>query len=829
MYGMLLESVQHFIVEECGEEIWETILREAGARNTVFMTRQQYPDALMLRLACALSRLVNQDPNSPTSSAPASPPPRKLSLKSKPAWRSASVHTDNRCQSFKCPFSATNALTAVTKKEIEAYNSAEEIKSPTQSTISTEKICELEELNVTPTRMNVRDRRSLGVHLEKFKSDVEGESMTITDVTEAIASEARPTSPISLKSTKLKESVPTPPILKKGSIPKETEPTSPLSDCSKKPTLKPRKVSNTVLDVYKRRGSGTPGKQRVHTNSLSLMDTNRLFELREKFSTPEKIMHFFGRCFVKFFSNFGYDTMIRATGRYFCTFLQSVDSIHQRMRFTFPQMKSPRMQLTRAHRHGAELVYSSGRTGYTHYLMGQLYEIAEDIFSLKLKVTIVKEDHLEANNHYVAVLRLEFDNSDYVQSLMAKKSLPCPLPAVPASLLTQLFPFGVLLDRKMRILVAGDKLVEAWGGPYCRIYKTPVCEILKLRKPKVSFTWDKVVSMQNMMFELELMRWRSRNITDSRRGSQGARSILLKGPIHLLDEIDALVFLCSPIFNNLDELRLAGLYLADMNGHGLSKEMLLQGWQHLSRLELLFEKAETRSLTLEKSCRLLDEWKKKGDHLLYSMIPKTIAYQLRDGKMPEAEHFDCVSIMFCGIPLKETGTREDVMATVGYMNNVYSKIDRLLDSHQVYKVETVGTVYMVVAGAPERRRRSAHSECAASAALAVSRALPMLTIGIHSGPCQAGILGHKQPRYCLVGDTVNTASRMQTTSETGRIQISAQTAEELPAGKFRLRRRGLIKVKGKGMMETFWLEGEIEEDEQDEALQLFSKLCGDDE
>lgn len=68
-----------------------------------------------------------------------------------------------------------------------------------------------------------------------------------------------------------------------------------------------------------------------------------------------------------------------------------------------------------------------------------------------------------------------------------------------------------------------------------------------------------------------------------------------------------------------------------MNGHGLSKEMLLQGWQHLSRLELLFEKAETRSLSLEKSCRLVEQWKKRGDQLLYSMIPKSIADQLRVG------------------------------------------------------------------------------------------------------------------------------------------------------------------------------------------------------
>ncbi|CAG9579622.1 unnamed protein product [Danaus chrysippus] len=794
MYGWLLESVQHFIVQECGEEIWETILRESGARNTIFITRQQYPDALMLRLASALARFLTQDPNSPCVSTPSSPAPRKLSIKSKPTWRSSSVHGDNRSQAFKCPISATNALTAATKKEINAYTSSEEIRSPTHIGLSTDKINEDPEPSL-PCPINVRDRRSLGVHLERLR-DIELNTEEIIPESDNVeASE-------------------------------NSDCTSPVPEVSegRRSSLKPslRKTSCTI-DLYRRRGSGTPIKQRL--NSLNCVSAEKLSVLKEKFSTSDKVMHFFGRCFVKFFSNYGYDTMIRATGRYFCTFLQSVDNIHQRMRFTFPRMRSPSMQLTRAHIHGAELVYSSGRTGFTHYLMGQLYEIAEDIFSLKLKVSIVKES--VEGNYYVAVLRLEFDNSDYVQSLMHRKSLPCLLPAVPACLLLQLFPFGVLLDRKMKIMQAGDKLMEAWGGPHNRILKSSINEILRLRKPKITFTWDKVVCMQNMLFELELMRWRARVITDSRRGSQGARAVLLKGPIYLLEEIDALIFLCSPIFNDLEELRQAGLYLADMNGHGLSKEMLLQGWQHLSRLELLFEKAESRSLTLEKSCRLLDQWKKRGDQLLYSMIPKAIADHLRAGKSPMAacQKFDCVTIMFCGIPVTEAGTRADVMHTVGYMNDVYSRIDRLLDSHRVYKVETVGTVYMVVSGAPERRR--GHAAAAASAALAVSRALPVLTIGIHSGPCVAGVLGLRQPRYCLVGDTVNTASRMQTTSEASRIQISAKTAAELPAGKFRLRRRGLIKVKGKGMMETFWLEGEVEEEDQVEALQLFSTLCGD--
>ncbi|XP_059058652.1 soluble guanylate cyclase 89Db-like [Achroia grisella] len=784
MYGWLLESVQHFIIQECGEEIWETILREAGARNTVFSATQQYPDALMLRLACALASLFSEDANSPTTSTPCSPTPKKPSFKAKPTWRSASVHTDNRNQTFRCPFTATNALTAVTKKEIDAYNSSEEISHGVSK--SSDRINEGKELEICSIKEIKHNRRSLAIKFEdhREKKELKNESPESNELTISPGdTENKPTEPDNVKKSSIKR-----------------------SSCT------------GTLEAYRRRGSGAP---RLN----SLVSGDKLSSMKEKFATPEKVMHFFGRCFVKFFSNYGYDTMIRATGRYFCTFLQSVDSIHQRMRFTFPRMRSPNMQLTRAHRHGAELVYSSGRTGFTHYLMGQLYEIAEDIFALKLKVSILKESM--DGNYYVAVLRLEFDNSDYVQSLMFRKSLPCPLPPVPASLLLQLFPFGVLLDRRMKILMAGEKLVEAWGGPCNRIEKSPISEVLRLRKPKVSFTWDKVVCMQTMLFELELMRWRARGAGESRRGSQGARSILLKGPIYLLEEIDALVFLCSPIFNDLDELRQAGLFVADLNGHGLSQWMLLEGWQHLSRLELLFEKAEDRSMSLEKSCRLLDQWKKRGDQLLYSMMPKAIADHLRAGKDPMAacQAFEWVTVIFCGVQLAAAGTRADVMQTVAYMNDIYSRIDRLLDTHRVYKVETVGTVYMLVSGAPERRRT--HAASAASAALAIARALPMLTLGIHSGPCVAGVLGLRLPRYCLVGDSVNTASRMQTTSEPGKIQVSAQTAAELPAGRFRLRRRGLIKVKGKGMMETFWLEGEIEEEEPDEALQLFSALCGD--
>lgn len=257
----------------------------------------------MLRLASALARLLTKEPNSPTVSTPGSPAPRKPSLKSKPSWRSASVHNDGRTHGFKCPFTATNALTAATKKEIDAYTSSEEIAA---KALSAEKINETEELEICTTKGY--NRRSLGIKLE--------DDRTHENVTEIQTSpkETRP------KETSPKETIPKETSPKETS-PKETSPkeTSPketpkesemASPCpanseSKRSSLKKnlRKNSCTVLDVYKRRGSGAPARPRL--NSLSLVPGEKLSLLREKFCTPEKVMHFFGRCFVKFFSNYG--------------------------------------------------------------------------------------------------------------------------------------------------------------------------------------------------------------------------------------------------------------------------------------------------------------------------------------------------------------------------------------------------------------------------------------------------------------------------------------------------------------------------------------------
>ncbi|CAG9782639.1 unnamed protein product [Diatraea saccharalis] len=155
---------------------------------------------------------------------------------------------------------------------------------------------------------------------------------------------------------------------------------------------------------------------------------------------------------------------------------------------------------------------------------------------------------------------------------------------------------------------------------------------------------------------------------------------------------------------------------------------------------------------------------------------------------------------------------------VDLLNDLYTTFDAAIEQYKVYKVETIGDAYMVVGGLPARSRD--HAESVATMALHLLhlagrfrvRHLPdtplHLRIGLHSGPCCAAVVGLTMPRYCLFGDTVNTASRMESTGAAWRIQVSAATAERLTAaGGYRLRSRGLTQVKGKGAMHTYWLLG----------------------
>uniref|UniRef100_A0AAR5P0S0 guanylate cyclase n=1 Tax=Dendroctonus ponderosae TaxID=77166 RepID=A0AAR5P0S0_DENPD len=542
-------------------------------------------------------------------------------------------------------------------------------------------------------------------------------------------------------------------------------------------------------------------------------------------------IQYFGKCFIRFTSKFGYDATVKATGRFFTDFLESVDNIHHQFSFTYPKMKSPSMYLTEIDENGCVLVYRSSRPGYTHYIMGVLEYCAEDFFQMKLKITILNEANSASGSKKQVLVnfRLDFDNRAYMERKNQKDVDNCRLAKLApfsVDLFISLFPFALLIDRNLQVVAVGENYSTIWNPNELCINKR-VTKYFRLRRPKgIYLTWRNLKNLQAVIFEMECNRgydnFETVRAAESKEGEDTIvidprNYLLLKGQMKHIVEIDCIVFLCSPIINDIGELTSQSLFLDDLNFHGLSREMVLAGWQHNSKYQTMFDKAEQNAEDLEQSHELLDQWKKRGDDLLYSMMPKAIADRLRTGAsaLDTCESFNSVSILFCELVGLQAETVKETMEMVSTMNEVFSAFDQLMDKFKVYKVETVDKIYMVACGAPEKNER--HAEIMANVALSMlevtaNMVIPSgngveLKIGIHSGHAVAGVVGIKVPRYCFFGDTVNTASRMQSSSEAGKIQLSSDFQKLLPEGRFRLDSRGRVNIKGKGAMLTYWLLG----------------------
>ncbi|CRK98556.1 CLUMA_CG011905, isoform B [Clunio marinus] len=224
---------------------------------------------------------------------------------------------------------------------------------------------------------------------------------------------------------------------------------------------------------------------------------------------------------------------------------------------------------------------------------------------------------------------------------------------------------------------------------------------------------------------------------------------------------------------------------------------------------------------VEERTRDYFEEKKKCEELLYQLLPVSIASQLINGKSVMAEMFDQVTIYFSDIVgFTAISAESTPMQVVDLLNDLYTCFDKIVGNFDVYKVETIGDAYMVVSGLPVRNGDLHAREIArmALALLAKVRNFKIhhrpeeklrLRIGMHSGSCCAGVVGQKMPRYCLFGDTVNTASRMESNGEALKIHMSSTTKQILDKfGSFDVTLRGSIAVKGKGEMMTYWLNGE---------------------
>jgi class 3 adenylate cyclase len=211
----------------------------------------------------------------------------------------------------------------------------------------------------------------------------------------------------------------------------------------------------------------------------------------------------------------------------------------------------------------------------------------------------------------------------------------------------------------------------------------------------------------------------------------------------------------------------------------------------------------------------LEREKERSETLLLNILPQSIVARMRNGETAIADRVAAATILFCDV-VGFTALSQHLPAdrTIDFLSRIFSAFDRLAAELQVEKIKTIGDAYMVAAGIPEAQTDHAERIAAlaprmldAVASVADATALDLQArIGIHSGPIIAGVIGTHKFVYDVWGDTVNTASRMESHSLPGRIQLSAATRDAL-GDRFKLERRGIIEVKGKGMMETYFLNG----------------------
>ncbi|XP_058127008.1 guanylate cyclase soluble subunit beta-1 [Anopheles ziemanni] len=418
--------------------------------------------------------------------------------------------------------------------------------------------------------------------------------------------------------------------------------------------------------------------------------------------------------------------------------------------------------------------------------------------------TVERSDHFqflitEISGPKTPTRRSDDKDQQAVYQLVAKE------PMISPTTFCKIFPFHLMFNRSMHIVQAGRSVSRVVP----RIYEKncPLLALFEAVRPHLQLSFENILAHINTIYVLK---------TKAGVMSKSERYLRLKGQMMYIPGSDLILFQCYPSVMNLDDLTKKGLHISDIPLHDASRDLVLLSekfeaeYKLTTNLEILTDR-------LQQTYRDLESEKQKTDRLLYSVLPKTVANELRHQRPVAPKRYDSVTLMFSGIVgfgqyCAANTDAEGAMKIVKMLNELYTIFDELTDSKSnsnIYKVETVGDKYMAVSGLPDECEN--HAKCIARLALDMldmaknvkmgTEALK-ITIGIHSGEVVTGVIGNRMPRYCLFGNTVNLTSRTETTGVPGRINISETTYKLLcdPVNhdpSFNLEYRGPVVMKGK--------------------------------
>uniref|UniRef100_A0A8C1VV42 guanylate cyclase n=1 Tax=Cyprinus carpio TaxID=7962 RepID=A0A8C1VV42_CYPCA len=545
-----------------------------------------------------------------------------------------------------------------------------------------------------------------------------------------------------------------------------------------------------------------------------------------------KMLRKFGEYFFEFCKRAGYDHMLRTLGGNLFEFMENLDALHGFLSLSYKEMNAPSFRVEKNNDGTLLLHYYSDRRGLCHIVPGIIGAVAKDFFNSEIKMEIVNQieevERMGKKEHIVFLITQIFESSCFKDftviynliytvllriSVLFGKTLRAFEPVYPDNLCIDLktfcnaFPFHIVFDEELQVRQAGVTIQRIVPGLQSRCGQLD--QYFNIQHPQVTFNICSIRKFINSHFVLRTRRdrmpmaWRERPMLE------------LRGQMLWMTPLRCMLYLASPLLRSLQELEEHSMHLSDIAPHDATRDLILLNQQRLAEMELS-NQLERKKEELHQLSKHLEEEKQKTENLLYAMLPKHVANQLKEGKRVEAGEFEECTVLFSDVVTFTNICSEcEPIQIVSMLNSMYLKFDRLTTIHNVYKVETIGDAYMVVGGVPIPM--SSQTERVANFALGMIIAAKEVTnpvtggpiqirVGLHSGPVLAGVVGEKMPRYCLFGDTVNTASRMESHGLPDKIHLSPNVYHALRNKGYQMEERGEIEVKGKGRMRTYFLQ-----------------------
>merc|ERR1711936_1095061 len=529
----------------------------------------------------------------------------------------------------------------------------------------------------------------------------------------------------------------------------------------------------------------------------------KLLEMKD-----EEFYEGMGIYFVTLATDLGYGLMLQSIGRRFRDFFINLDNLHDYLKFTFLRMKAPSFFIAEETPDGMLMEYRSKRRGFQYYVQGQVKEISKN-FALEIKkLEIVLKKQEVVFDTVVNTFEMKFENEGFKQMMAAKEARKDASMPIRAATLFEMFPFCLLFNPEMNVTMLGVALRMIIP----KIIGEGLSSWFELVKPLVEFKWDVINSRINSMFELatqeEVDKLGKSDGSSSREFSSEMmlldddvdKTLHIKGQMVFMKEWDRMLFLACPMLPKLENLIWTGLFVNDLAMHDYSRDIMLATTQEQIQMKMLLDAAEKKAALLESQQKKLGEIMKKSDDLISQMLPKKVADDLAKGKSNEevCEAYEMVTMLFSDIvTFTVICSHLKPLQVVQLLNNMYTLFDFLCDQNAVYKVETIGDAYLIVAGCPVKAANHALKIC--DMAFDMMDGIKILKvpgsgddihmrIGIHSGPVVAGVVGLKMPRYCLFGTNVGLTEKFESNSKPDQIHISEKTIEHL-SSQYRLEER----------------------------------------